>query len=77
MYIQEQIVVFLVENVLYSYERLLSIPCRDGTVTRNDEGTEQDSFKKNQNLLWLSRITFASCRQTKFVSGFIRKLNEI
>ena len=57
MYIQEQIVAFLVENVLYSNERLLSIPCRDGTVTRNDQSTEQDSFIKNQNLLWLSQIT--------------------
>ena len=57
MYIQEQIVAFLVENVLYSNESLLSIPCRDGTVIRNDQSTEQDSFKKNQNLLWLSQIT--------------------
>ena len=58
MYIQEQIVVFLVENVLYSYESLLSIPCWDGTVLRNDQSTEQDSYEKNQNLLWLSQITF-------------------
>ena len=57
MYIQEQIVAFLVENVLYSNESLLSIPCRDGNVTRNDQSTEQDSFKKNQTLLWLSQIT--------------------
>ena len=39
MYIQEKIVVFLVENVLYSNKSLLSIPCRDGTVTKNDEST--------------------------------------
>ena len=58
MYIQEQIVVFLVENVLYSYESLLSIPCWDGAVLRNDQSTEQDSYEKNQNLLWLSQITF-------------------
>ena len=58
MYIQEQIVVFLVENVLYSYESLLSIPCWDGTVLRNDQNTEQDSYEKNPNLLWLSQITF-------------------
>ena len=37
MYIQEQIVVFLVENVLYSNESLLSIPCRDGTLYSNKE----------------------------------------
>ena len=35
MYIQEQIVVFLVENVLYSNESLLSILCRDGTQAPN------------------------------------------
>ena len=58
MYIQEQIVVFLVENVLYSYESLLSIPCWDGTGLRNDQSTEQDSYEKNQNLLWLSQIIF-------------------
>ena len=51
MDIQEQIVVFLVENVLYSYESLLSIPCWDGTVLRNDQSTERDSYEKNQNLL--------------------------
>ena len=37
MYIQEQIVVFLVENVLYSNESLLSIPCWDGTLYSNKE----------------------------------------
>ena len=37
MHIQEQIVVFLVENVLYSNESLLSIPCRDGTLYSNKE----------------------------------------
>ena len=37
MYIPEQIVVFLVENVLYSSESLLSIPCPDGTLYSNKE----------------------------------------
>ena len=37
MYIQEQIVVFLVENVLYSNESLLSILCRDGTLYSKKE----------------------------------------
>ena len=76
VYIQEKIVVFLVENVLYSNESLLSIPCGmvHCTVTRNDQSTEQNTFKKNQNLSWLSQITFASCRQTKFFSGFINEV---
>ena len=36
-YIQEQIVAFLVENVLYSNESFLSIPCWDGTLYSNKE----------------------------------------
>ena len=46
MHIQEQIVVFLVENVLYSNESFLSIPCWDGTLYSDKEwsSTEQDSF---------------------------------
>ena len=37
MHIQEQIVVFLVENVLYSNESLLNIPCWDGTLYSDKE----------------------------------------
>ena len=55
VYIQEKIVVFLVENVLYSNESLLSIPCGmvHCTVTRNDQSTEQNTFKKNQKLVMI------------------------
>ena len=38
------------------------------------KSTEQDSFKRSQNSLSLWQITFASCREIRFVSGFINEV---